>query len=251
MAKTYQLVLIRHGESEWNKLNLFTGWTDVELSEKGVEEAKNGGKLLKEEGFSFDLAYTSYLKRAIHTLNYVLKEMDEEYIPVVKTWRLNERHYGALQGLNKSETAKKYGEEQVTVWRRSYDVQPPALKEDDDRNPALQNTYKNVGKQDLPLTECLKDTVARVLPYWECEIKPAIVSGKKVIIAAHGNSLRALVKYLEHIGDDEIVGVNIPTGVPLVYDFDEHFNVIGKRYLGDQSAIEAAMNAVKNQGKAK
>lgn len=251
MAKKYQLVLIRHGESEWNKLNLFTGWTDVELSEKGHEEAKNGGRLLKEAGFHFDVAYTSYLKRAIHTLNHVLEEMGEEYIPVIKSWRLNERHYGALQGLNKSETAEKYGEEQVKIWRRSYDVCPPALTSDDERNPANQKQYEKVGVQDLPLTECLKDTVARVLPYWECEIKPAIVSGKQVIIAAHGNSLRALVKYLENISDEDIVGLNIPTGVPLVYEFDEHFNVLNKRYLGDQAAIEAAMNAVKNQGKAK
>lgn len=250
MAK-YQLVLIRHGESEWNKLNLFTGWTDVELSEKGHEEAKNGGRLLKEAGFHFDVAYTSYLKRAIHTLNHVLEEMGEEYIPVIKSWRLNERHYGALQGLNKSETAEKYGEEQVKIWRRSYDVCPPELTKEDDRNPANQKQYEKVGVQDLPLTECLKDTVARVLPYWECEIKPAIVSGKQVIIAAHGNSLRALVKYLEGISDEDIVGLNIPTGVPLVYEFDENFNVLSKKYLGDQAAIEAAMNAVKNQGKAK
>lgn len=251
MAKTYELVLIRHGESEWNKLNLFTGWTDVELSEKGVEEAKNGGKLLKEEGFHFDVAYTSYLKRAIHTLNHVLEEMGEEYIPVYKTWRLNERHYGALQGLNKSETAEKYGEEQVKIWRRSYDIQPPALEEGDERNPANQAQYAGVGVQDLPLTECLKDTVARVLPYWECEIKPTIVSGKRVIIAAHGNSLRALVKYLEGISDNDIVALNIPTGVPLVYEFDEHFHVLSKTYLGDQEKIKAAMDAVKNQGKAK
>lgn len=251
MAKKYQLVLIRHGESEWNKLNLFTGWTDVELSQKGEEEAKNGGKLLKEAGFHFDIAYTSYLKRAIHTLNFVLKEMEEEYIPVKKSWRLNERHYGALQGLNKAETAKKYGDEQVKIWRRSYDIQPPALEITDDRNPALQRAYKNIGIQDCPLTECLKDTVARVLPYWECEIKPAIVSGKGVIIAAHGNSLRALVKYLENISDDEIINLNIPTGVPLVYEFDEHFNVLSKKYLGDQEKIAAAMNAVANQGKAK
>ena len=251
MSKKYELVLIRHGESEWNKLNLFTGWTDVELSEKGVEEAKNGGRLLKEEGFHFDVAYTSYLKRAIHTLNFVLGEMEEEYIPVFKSWRLNERHYGALQGLNKAETAAKYGDEQVKIWRRSYDVQPPALEETDPRNPALQKAYSSVGVQDCPLTECLKDTVARVLPYWECEIKPAIVSGKRVIIAAHGNSLRALVKYLEGISDDDIVALNIPTGVPLVYEFDEKFNVISKRYLGDQEAIKKAMTAVANQGKAK
>ncbi len=251
MAKTYELVLVRHGESEWNKLNLFTGWTDVELSEKGVLEAKNGGKLLKEAGFHFDVAYTSYLKRAIHTLNFVLGEMGQEYIPVHKSWRLNERHYGALQGLNKAETAAKYGDEQVKVWRRSYDICPPALTSDDERNPANQKAYEGVSISDLPLTECLKDTVARVLPYWEVEIKPQIVAGKHVIIAAHGNSLRALVKYLEGIGDDEIVNLNIPTGVPLVYEFDEHFNVLGKRYLGDQEAIKAAMNAVANQGKAK
>lgn len=251
MAKKYQLVLIRHGESEWNKLNLFTGWTDVELSEKGVEEAKLGGKLLKEEGFHFDCAYTSYLKRAIHTLNFVLGEMGEEFIPVYKTWRLNERHYGALQGLNKSETAEKYGEAQVKIWRRSYDVQPPALEEKDPRNPANQETYRNECVADMPLTECLKDTVARVIPYWEVEIKPAIVSGKRVIVAAHGNSLRALVKYLEGISDEDIINLNIPTGVPLVYEFDENFKVLSKRYLGDQEKIAAAMNAVANQGKAK
>ncbi len=249
--KKYQLVLIRHGESEWNKLNLFTGWTDVDLSEKGVEEAKRGGQLLKEEGFHFDVAYTSVLKRAIHTLNHVLEELDQEYIPVIKSWRLNERHYGALQGLNKSETAEKYGEDQVKIWRRSYDVQPPKLNPTDKRNPALQDTYAGIGVQDCPLTECLKDTVNRVLPYWECEIKPAIVSGKRVLIAAHGNSLRALLKYLENISDEDIVNLNIPTGVPLVLDFDENFNVVGERYLGDQAAIEEAMNAVANQGKAK
>ena len=251
MAKTYELVLVRHGESEWNKLNLFTGWTDVELSEKGVLEAKNGGKLLKEAGFHFDVAYTSFLKRAIHTLNFILGEMGEEYIQVYKFWRLNERHYGALQGLNKAETAAKYGDEQVKIWRRSYDICPPALTEEDDRNPANQKAYEGVSISDLPLTECLKDTVARVLPYWEVEIKPQIVAGKHVIIAAHGNSLRALVKYLEGISDDDIVNLNIPTGVPLVYEFDEHFHVLSKRYLGDQEKIKAAMNAVANQGKAK
>ena len=251
MGKTYQLVLIRHGESEWNKLNLFTGWTDVELTEKGKEEASLGGKLLKEAGFHFDVAYTSYLKRAIHTLNRVLDAMDEEFIPVIKTYKLNERHYGALQGLNKSETAEKYGEEQVKIWRRSYDIQPPALTEDDPRNPALQRAYHNVNKDELPLTECLKDTVARVVPYFEETIKKDIVAGKSVIIAAHGNSLRALVKYLENISDDDIVGVNIPTGVPLVYELDEDFHVVSKRYLGDQEAIKKAMEAVKNQGKSK
>ena len=251
MAKTYQLVLIRHGESEWNKLNLFTGWTDVELSDKGRAEAALGGKLLKDEGFKFDVAYTSYLKRAIHTLNLVLNEMGQEYIPVFKSYKLNERHYGALQGLNKAETAAKYGNDQVTIWRRSYDVQPPALEETDDRNPALQDAYRGICKCELPLTECLKDTVARVVPYFNEVIRKDIEAGKNVIIAAHGNSLRALVKYLENISDDEIVGVNIPTGVPLVYELDEEFHVISKRYLGDQEAIKASMEAVKNQGKAK
>ena len=249
--KKYQLVIIRHGESEWNKLNLFTGWTDVELSDKGRQEAALGGKLLKEEGFKFDVAYTSFLKRAIHTLNIVLNEMGQEYIPVFKSYKLNERHYGALQGLNKAETAAKYGNDQVTIWRRSYDVQPPALEPTDERNPALQDTYRHVDKADLPLTECLKDTVARVVPYFNEVIRKDIEAGKNVIIAAHGNSLRALVKYLENISDDEIVGVNIPTGVPLVYELDEEFHVLSKRYLGDQEAIKASMEAVKNQGKAK
>lgn len=251
MSMKYELVLIRHGESEWNKLNLFTGWTDVELSEKGKEEATNGGKLLKEAGFHFDVAYTSYLKRAIHTLNRVLEAMDQEYIPVYKTYKLNERHYGALQGLNKAETAEKFGEEQVKIWRRSYDIQPPALKPTDPRNPALQDAYKGVAKEELPLTECLKDTVARVVPYFEEVIKKDMIDGKKVIVAAHGNSLRALVKYLENISDEDIVNLNIPTGVPLVYELDENFKVLSKRYLGDQEAISKAMEAVKNQGKSK
>lgn len=251
MSMKYELVLIRHGESEWNKLNLFTGWTDVELSEKGKEEATNGGKLLKEAGFHFDVAYTSYLKRAIHTLNRVLEAMDQEYIPVYKTYKLNERHYGALQGLNKAETAEKFGEEQVKIWRRSYDIQPPALKPTDPRNPALQDAYKGVAKEELPLTECLKDTVARVVPYFEEVIKKDMIDGKKVIVAAHGNSLRALVKYLENISDKDIINLNIPTGVPLVYELDENFKVLSKRYLGDQEAISKAMEAVKNQGKSK
>ncbi len=251
MSMKYELVLIRHGESEWNKLNLFTGWTDVELSEKGKEEATNGGKLLKEAGFHFDVAYTSYLKRAIHTLNRVLEAMDQEYIPVYKTYKLNERHYGALQGLNKAETAEKFGEEQVKIWRRSYDIQPPALEPTDPRNPALQDAYKGVAKEELPLTECLKDTVARVVPYFEEVIKKDMIDGKKVIVAAHGNSLRALVKYLENISDEDIVNLNIPTGVPLVYELDENFKVLSKRYLGDQEAISKAMEAVKNQGKSK
>lgn len=243
-----KLVLIRHGESEWNKLNLFTGWTDVELSEKGVEEAKAGGRALKEAGFDFDLCYTSYLKRAIHTLNFVLSEMDREWLPVTKTWKLNERHYGALQGLNKAETAKKYGEEKVKIWRRSFDVQPPALDPTDDRNPALQEAYRNENKDELPLAESLKDTIARAVPYYEQEILPQMKAGKRVIIAAHGNSLRALVKYFENLTDEEIIGVNIPTGVPLVYTFDENGKFISKEYLGDQATIEAKMAAVAKQG---
>lgn len=243
-----KLVLIRHGESEWNKLNLFTGWTDVELSEKGVEEAKAGGRSLKEAGFDFDLCYTSYLKRAIHTLNLVLSEMDREWLPVTKTWKLNERHYGALQGLNKAETAEKYGEEKVKIWRRSFDVQPPALETTDERNPALQEAYRNENKDELPLAESLKDTIARAVPYYEQEILPQMKAGKRVIIAAHGNSLRALVKYFENLTDEEIIGVNIPTGVPLVYTFDDNGKFISKEYLGDQAAIEAKMAAVAKQG---
>ncbi len=243
-----KLVLIRHGESEWNKLNLFTGWTDVELSEKGVEEAKAGGRALKEAGFDFDLCYTSYLKRAIHTLNFVLSEMDREWLPVTKTWKLNERHYGALQGLNKAETAEKYGEEKVKIWRRSFDVQPPALDPTDDRNPSLQEAYRNENKDELPLAESLKDTIARAVPYYEQEILPQMKAGKRVIIAAHGNSLRALVKYFENLTDEEIIGVNIPTGVPLVYTFDDNGKFISKEYLGDQATIEAKMAAVAKQG---
>ena len=243
-----KLVLIRHGESEWNKLNLFTGWTDVELSEKGVEEAKAGGRALKEAGFDFDLCYTSYLKRAIHTLNFVLSEMDREWLPVTKTWKLNERHYGALQGLNKADAAAEHGEEQVKIWRRSFDVQPPALDPTDDRNPALQEAYRNENKDELPLAESLKDTIARAVPYYEQEILPQMKAGKRVIIAAHGNSLRALVKYFENLTDEEIIGVNIPTGVPLVYTFDDNGKFISKEYLGDQATIEAKMAAVAKQG---
>lgn len=246
-----KLVLVRHGESEWNKLNLFTGWTDVDLSEKGHEEAATAGKLLKAEGYDFDVCYTSYLKRAIHTLNHILDEMDRCYLPVFKTWRLNERHYGALQGLNKSETAEKYGEEQVKIWRRSYDVKPPMLDVSDPRNPANQATYANVDPKDLPLTESLETTVERAVPYFENVIKKDMQAGKRVIIAAHGNSLRALVKYFDNMTKDEILGVNIPTGVPLVYEFDDNFNVIKKYYLGDQDALAKKMAAVANQGKAK
>ncbi len=249
MADNMTLVLIRHGESEWNRLNLFTGWTDVELSDKGRSEAAMAGKLLKDEGFDFDVCYTSYLKRAIHTLQIVLDGMDRNWLPVVKDWRLNERHYGALQGLNKSETAERYGEDQVKVWRRSYSTPPPELDPTDERNPALQDVYRNVPKEQLPLTECLADTVARAVPYFDEEIKPRMLAGEKVLIAAHGNSLRALVKVFDGMSDDDIVGVNIPTGVPLVYEFDRDFNVISKRYLGDQEALKAKMDAVANQGK--
>ena len=246
----YKLVLVRHGESVWNKLNLFTGWTDVDLSEAGHEEAKQGGKLLKEAGFEFDVCYTSYLKRAIHTADHILDELDQIWIPQIKDWRLNERHYGALQGLNKAETAAKYGQEQVTLWRRSYDVQPPALEEGDERNPANQAPYRNVAKEDLPLTECLKDCVARVVPYYESEIKPAMAEGKRVLVVAHGNSLRSLVKYLDNISDDDIVGLNIPTGVPLVYELDNDFKPVKHYYLGDQEALAAKINAVANQANA-
>ena len=246
-----KLVLIRHGESEWNKLNLFTGWTDVDLSEKGNAEAAEAGKLLKAEGYDFDICYTSYLKRAIHTLNHVLDGMDRNWLPVVKSWKLNERHYGALQGLNKSETAEKYGEEQVKIWRRSFDVNPPELSEDDDRNPAKQDMFRGVDAKDLPLTESLETTIERVVPYFEETIKKDMLAGKRVVIAAHGNSLRALVKYFENLSSEEILGVNIPTAVPLVYEFDDDFKVIRKYYLGDQEALAAKMNAVANQGKAK
>lgn len=245
------LVMIRHGESEWNKANLFTGWTDVELSENGWNEAHQGGRLLKEAGLSFDICYTSYLKRAIHTASAVLGELDEEWIPVVKDWRLNERHYGALQGLNKSETAAEYGAEQVRIWRRSFDIQPPALEPADERNPALQKMYRNVEKSLLPLTESLKDTIARVVPYYENVIKKDMEAGRNVLIAAHGNSLRALVKYIDGISDDDIVGINIPTGVPLVYELDDDLKAISHRYLGDAKELEAKIQSVAKQGEAK
>lgn len=247
----HKLVLIRHGESEWNKLNLFTGWTDVDLSEKGEEEAHRAGKTLLKEGYDFDVVYTSLLKRAIHTMNFALKELDREWLPVIKSWRLNERHYGALQGLNKAETAAKYGEDQVKVWRRSYDVPPPSLKEDDPRNPALQAQFRDVPKNDLPLAESLKDTVKRAVPYFETVIKPAMAEGKRVLIVAHGNSIRALVKYFDQMKDEDIVAVNIPTGIPLVYEFDDNFQVIRHYYLADEEALKKEMEAVANQGKAK
>lgn len=247
----YTVVLLRHGESVWNKENLFTGWTDVDLSEKGIEEAHTAGKLMKDAGLTFDLAYTSVLKRAIRTLWLALDEMDLMWIPVINTWRLNERHYGALQGLNKAETAAKYGDEKVLIWRRSYDIQPPVLEKSDPRYPGHDPRYKDLTDDELPVTECLKDTVARFVPYWLNVIAPSIKAGKKVIIAAHGNSLRSLVKYLDNISEEEIVGLNIPTGVPLVYELDENLKPIRHYYLGDQAEIEKKISAVANQGKAK
>lgn len=247
----HTLVLIRHGESEWNLENRFTGWTDVDLTEKGISEAKSAGRLLRESGFDFDLCYTSYLKRAIHTLNHVLDNMDRVWLPVQKSWKLNERHYGALQGLNKSETAEKYGEEQVRIWRRSFDVKPPVLDPEDKRSPKLQEQYRGVKPENLPLTESLKDTVARVVPYYEKEILPEMRCGKRVLIAAHGNSLRALIMYFEKLTEEEIVSINVPTGTPLVYRLDDEGKVIEKYYLGDQEAIAAKMKAVAAQGKAK
>ena len=246
-----KLVLVRHGESEWNKLNLFTGWHDVDLSEKGHEEAKQGGEILKQEGFDFDVAYTSRLKRAIHTLNHILDEMDRNWIPVHKAWELNERHYGALQGLNKSETAAKYGEDQVKIWRRSFDVKPPALTPDSPEAPCNQEMYRDVDQSVLPLHESLATTIERVVPFFNEVVKKDMEDGKRVIIAAHGNSLRALVKYFDNISDSDIIGVNIPTGVPLVYEFDDNFNAVRRYYLGDQEALKAKMEAVANQGKAK
>ena len=247
----YKVVLLRHGESTWNKENRFTGWTDVDLSEKGIEEARMAGILLKENGFTFDIAFTSVLKRALRTLWICLDEMDLLWIPVEKSWRLNERHYGALQGLNKAEMADNHGEEQVKTWRRSYDVQPPALEEKDERHPKFAPMYKNLQPTDLPSTECLKDTVERFLPYWHETIAPTIKSGKRVIIVAHGNSLRALVKYLDNISDQEIVGLNIPTGIPLVYELDNNLNPEKHYYLGDEESIKQAEKAVANQGKKK
>lgn len=247
----YKVVLLRHGESEWNQKNLYSGWTDVDLSEKGIVEAHNAGKLLREGGYTFDMAFTSVLKRAIRTLWITLDEMDLMWIPVVNSWRLNERHYGALQGLNKAQTAEEFGEAQVKIWRRSYDIQPPALKKDDPRYPGHDPRYKDLTESEIPLTECLKDTVNRFMPYWEKTIAPEIKKGKKIIIAAHGNSLRALVKYLDHVSDEEIVELNIPTGIPLVYELDENLHPIKHYYLGDQEALQKAMDAVKNQGKAK
>ena len=236
----YQLVLIRHGESTWNLENRFTGWTDVPLTETGIAQAKEAGRLLSAEGFDFDVAYTSVLKRATHTLWHCLDAMDRTWLPVVHAWRLNERHYGALQGLNKAETAKKYGDEQVLVWRRSFDTPQPALTADDPRCERADRRYEKQQPQDIPLTECLKDTVARVLPFWNESMAPAIKAGKRIVVAAHGNSIRALVKYLDNISDDDIVGVNIHNGIPLVYTLDSNLKPISKRYLGDAAAAAAA-----------
>ena len=234
----YKVVLLRHGESTWNKENKFTGWTDVDLSEKGMEEAKKSVQLLKKEGYCFDIAYTSVLKRAIRTLWLTLDQMDLMWIPVFNSWRLNERHYGALQGLNKSEMAAKYGEEQVLIWRRSYDIRPPALEENDPRHPKFEARYYGLDKKDIPSTECLKDTVVRFLPFWHEQIAPVIKKGKKVIIAAHGNSLRALVKYLDNVSDEAIVKLNIPTGVPLVYELDDNLKSAKSYYLGDPEEVK-------------
>jgi 2,3-bisphosphoglycerate-dependent phosphoglycerate mutase len=246
-----KLVLVRHGESTWNKENRFTGWTDVDLSDKGRQEAKEGGQVLKKEGYRFDVAYTSVLKRAIRTLWTVLDEMDLMWIPVHRTWRLNERHYGALQGLNKAETAEKFGEDQVKIWRRSYDIPPPVLTPEDERFPGHDPRYKSLTKAELPLTECLKDTVARFLPYWHETIAPAVKSGQKVLIAAHGNSLRALVKYLDNVSEKDIIELNIPTGMPLVYELDDNLKPLKHYYLGDPEKVKAAMDAVAAQGKKK
>ncbi|GAB4553745.1 MAG: 2,3-diphosphoglycerate-dependent phosphoglycerate mutase [Rhizobacter sp.] len=245
----YKLVLIRHGESTWNLENRFTGWTDVELTATGVEQAKQAGRLLKAEGYDFDVAYTSVLKRAIWTLWHTLDQMDRTWLPVVNDWRLNERHYGGLQGLNKAETAKQYGDEQVLIWRRSYDTPPPPLTADDPRGQRQDIRYAKLKPEEIPLTECLKDTVARVLPAWNEHLAPAIKAGQRIVIAAHGNSIRALVKYLDNIADNDIVGVNIPNGIPLVYELDANLKPIKSYYLGDAEAAAKAAAAVANQGK--
>ncbi|MHA2283113.1 MAG: 2,3-diphosphoglycerate-dependent phosphoglycerate mutase [Promethearchaeota archaeon] len=246
----YKLVLIRHGESKWNKENRFTGWTDVDLSEKGIQEAEDAAKQLKKEGYTFDIAFTSVLKRGIRTLWIVLDKMDLMWIPVHRSWRLNERHYGDLQGLYKAKLAAEVGEEQVLIWRRSYDIPPPALKTSDPRYPGNDNRYKGLAADEIPLSECLKDTVERVLPYWHETIASTIKSGKKVLISAHGNSLRALVKYLDNVPDEEILKVNIPTGIPLIYELDDDLKPINHYYLADSEKVEEAIKAVADQGKA-
>jgi 2,3-bisphosphoglycerate-dependent phosphoglycerate mutase len=245
----HKVVLLRHGESVWNRENRFTGWTDVDLSDRGREEAQAAGRLLKDGGFAFDVAYTSVLKRAIRTLGYALDALDELWIPVSKSWRLNERHYGGLQGLNKAETAQKHGEDQVKIWRRSYDIPPPSLTPDDERHPSRDRRYAGIDPRQLPLTESLKDTVARFLPYWHETIAPTIASGKRVIIAAHGNSLRALVKYLDQVSEADILELNIPTGIPLVYELDDQLRPLRHYYLGDPAAAAAAAARVANQTK--
>lgn len=247
----YKLVLLRHGESQWNLENRFTGWHDVNLTEQGEREGREAGRLLKAEGFKFDVAYTSVLTRAIRTLWLALTEMDQVWIPVHREWRLNERHYGSLQGLNKAETAEKHGDDQVLVWRRSYDIPPPPMTKDDSGYAGKDRRYANLDEANIPLTECLKDTVARFLPLWEETIAPQIKSGKQVLIAAHGNSLRALIKYLDGVTEGEIIGMNVPTGMPLVYDLDENLKPTNRQYLGDAEKVAKAMEAVANQGKAK
>ena len=251
MNPAYKLVLLRHGQSTWNLENRFTGWTDVGLTDQGINEAHQSGKLLQEGGYTFDLAYTSVLKRAVKTLWVVMEEMDLEWLPVINAWQLNERHYGALQGLNKAEMAVKFGEAQVKIWRRSYDIQPPALELDDPRHPRFERRYASLSETELPRTECLKDTVGRMLPYWHSTIAPTVKSGKQVIICAHGNSLRALVKYLDNVPDNEIVELNIPTGIPLIYELNKDLHPIRSFYLGDPEAVRKAAEAVANQGKAK
>lgn len=247
----YKLVLLRHGQSEWNLSNRFTGWTDVGLTDQGRAEAHSAGTLLREGGYRFDVAFTSVLRRAIQTLWITLEELEQEWIPVHRSWKLNERHYGALQGFNKSEMAAKESEEQVLIWRRSYDTPPPALEMDDQRHPRFDSRYADLSPEELPSTECLKDTLERVLPYWDSAIAPAIKSGQNLLIAAHGNSLRAMVKYLDNISDAEITGLNIPTGIPLVYELDEDLKAIKSYYLGDPEAAKKAAEAVAAQGKAK
>jgi len=251
MTKTHTLVLVRHGESIWNLENRFTGWTDVGLTPKGEQEAHTAGKSLKENGFVFDLAYTSVLRRSIKTLWIIMEEMGNEWIPVYRAWQLNERHYGALQGLNKAEMAQKFGEEQVKLWRRSYDVPPPPLDWDDPRHPRFDPRYASLTKEQLPSSECLKDTVNRMLPYWHSTIAPTVKSGQRVLVVAHGNSLRALVKYLDNISDQDIVGLNIPTGIPLIYELDADLRPLNHYYLADEETVKAAAQAVANQGKAK
>lgn len=249
MTMTHKLVLLRHGQSQWNLENRFTGWKDVDLTDQGREEAKAAGKLLKSEGFEFDLIFTSVLTRAIRTMQIAVSEMDQLWVPVIRDWRLNERSYGALQGLNKSETAEKHGEEQVKIWRRSYSVPPPALEETDERHPKHDRRYKGIDPKVLPLTESLKETVERMVPYWESTIAPEVKSGKTILIVAHGNSLRALVKHLDNMSEAEILELNIPTGIPLLYELDANLKPIKSGYLGDEEAAKKAAEAVANQGK--